>query len=271
MLPEFLNDKNTIFHYTKAITAIKYILPEKSLLYSPRNSSHDPLENKEIIISKSIAISDSKIEESTKNDSHMIYDLIRKRMNTNNQISFCFNEISKIHCEYGYKKSRMWNQYGDNFKGACLAFNKQELLKNSTINLWDKVEYIPYDKFENDYLDIYSNDLSKYGRKEYKENRISLSNYLLFRKHLDFRDECEFRIINFGQPQHISIEPSLLGIIVCGNIISTKNFIGLKKFAKYLNVPLIDVNFSHSGCNVVVEPNNDYLEKYFQIIRPYKS
>ncbi|MDP2686747.1 MAG: DUF2971 domain-containing protein [Aequorivita sp.] len=266
MVPEFLKNENTIFHFTSALTAIEYILPNKNLLFSPRKNSDDPVESKKIIISKSIAIIDSNIEERTEGKSQELYDLIDDRIKNNKQICFCTNKFCTSESEYGYQKSRMWDQYGDNFKGVCLAFDQPLLLQNCTSEIIKgEINYLSYDDLRKDYLEVDSNHLDNYD-SQYENSLLEKSNHLLFRKHIDYRDECEFRICNFGKPDYLNIGKSLLGIIVCDNIMSTSNFGKLKHICRVLNIPLIYCTIDSCGFKLGVEPNGD-IEKHFQIFR----
>lgn len=267
MLPEFLKNENTIFHYTKTDTAIKYILPTKTLLFSPRKNSKDPIESKEMLISQSIHITDRLIGSRTGRRSQELYYLIKDRINSNNQISFCKNMISSQVKEYGYQKSRMWNQYADDFKGVCLAFDQQLLLQNSERQIISgNIKYLSYDDLGREYLEIDSNYLDQYG-VHYENDLFELTDYLLLRKHVDYEGECEFRICSFGTPEYFTIKKSLLGILVCTKFLSTFNYIILKQYAENLNIPLFNVSLSSSGFRVTIEPNC----KNFQIFHPFIS
>ncbi|MBK6978483.1 MAG: hypothetical protein IPH28_16410 [Cytophagaceae bacterium] len=124
-----LYSEDVIFHYTKASTAIDYILFKNQLRFTPSKNSSDPIESVESIISIKSEY-DIYSEEIQKKNALFINKLIEKTSSLDenfHQICFCKNNKSdkkeyyfqgfKYYEElFGFTKSRMWDQYAENIQ-----------------------------------------------------------------------------------------------------------------------------------------------------------
>ena len=213
-LSNFLNSNDAIFHYTKKETAMEYILNDKKLKFGFFHSTNDPYEYRR----KSIKAFDSgNIDESLWLNS---INLIDNTILNTAFLSFCTKRN-------GYKKPRMWSQYGQNHSGVCLVFSKKSLIE--TIKNELSQNYLIYNedvkyksKIYNDNLNIHNNNLTlneiiiNHIKQDYKN--------IFFQKHSDYKDENEFRIIlvqknenNFFQNIFIDISNSIKFIILGDN------------------------------------------------------
>ncbi|MFZ0052720.1 MAG: hypothetical protein WAK96_13175, partial [Desulfobaccales bacterium] len=135
---EFIKTEDALFHYTKAATVIEHILPTMSLKFSLFKDTNDPREYKErrfgfIGFNEFSLPSAAEAEKLSKKVDQIIRNKYRVA-------SFCSNYRPILILENGndledpyailhegWKKSRMWSQYGDNQAGACVVFSKQNL------------------------------------------------------------------------------------------------------------------------------------------------
>lgn len=119
-----------IFHFTKAEN-LKYIFENQTILLNRSIKMNDPIESKWYF---------SNIGTGA---------IINSLMNHNVRFAcFCkpFLEIDNLKIP-AYSLSRMWNQYGGNYDGCCIGFNKEKLtmlLKEQYPNSW-RIEEIKYD------------------------------------------------------------------------------------------------------------------------------
>lgn len=151
-LSNFLNSNDAIFHYTKKETAMEYILNDKKLKFGFFHSTNDPYEYRR----KSIkAFYSGNIDESLWLNS---INLIDNTILNTAFLSFCTKRN-------GYKKPRMWSQYGQNHSGVCLVFSKKSLIE--TIKNELSQNYLIYNedvkyksKIYNDNLNIHNNNLT---------------------------------------------------------------------------------------------------------------
>ena len=146
-IPKIFHDDDTVYHYTTSETALLYILKDMKLKLSPRLISLDPIENTKEFISYS-GHSDFKLVE--------IGRKISKELKNAKQLSFCKNIPDELNAgiptvypleKYGFAKPRMWDNYGDKYKGVCLAFSKiklQNTLKDTIYFDEKDVEYLKY-------------------------------------------------------------------------------------------------------------------------------
>lgn len=176
-LSNFINPDDAIFHYTKKEIAMEYILNNKQLKFGFYHSTNDPHEYKQRLTS---AFGCGDINESLYFESmHLIDNTIQ---NTS-FLSFCDNSNNT-----GYKKPRMWSQYGQNQAGICLVFSKKLLIK--TIKKELSKNYTIYNKkmnYKKIEIDPSTESESEYIQSFYKN--------IFFQKHIDYKDESEFRIV----------------------------------------------------------------------------
>lgn len=240
-----LESDNTLFHYTKISTLIEKILPNMELLFSPFSRTNDPYEYKKVqfnFTSEShIGVKHSKEE----------FDYIQLLINDYWKNKFkviCFTKnVNEENIVNGYSKSRMWSQYGDDNKGVCLVFDKNELEKSVQDIYINEEEKIVTGSvyYQNEYgmrnssrnVDI--SNLNKYGPERIAFNH--LKNYyeeLFLTKNSDYRDENEYRIIVMMQREiqlFLSITNSLKGIIL-GDNCSMGYYPIFKQFMKEKNI-----------------------------------
>jgi hypothetical protein len=106
--------------------------------------------------------------------------------------------------QYGYDKLRMWSQYGDNFFGVSIAFSLDSLVRQLRA-LLGQAAYI-YHNHVNYVPNLYDKDLSilmlngkvllDKGTDEYANDHVrSNIENIFFTKHIDYKDENEYRII----------------------------------------------------------------------------
>ena len=220
----FVNGSDALFHYTRFTTAIESILATGKMRLSSLQNTNDPQEYK-FLFFNSHAMGNvlDRIEEKI-NCTHTQIDRIRRL--ESRILCFCQNDsVSNGKKLFGYTKSRMWAQYGDNHKGICLVFSKiklKEAFKKiiSTENdcFFDSVNYqaeyrMNWDakSFDGNQLD--SMDPETYAlshlRKHYKS--------FFFTKNIDYKDENEYRVLVLAQKtivDFIDINDAIKGIIV---------------------------------------------------------
>lgn len=263
-IPKIYQTEDTIFHYTKTSTALEHILFNKRLRLSDRNNSNDPIENMTPSFSAGLIAGNQKEVENIQNltyaDSCKIKDDIKARVQQAKQVCFCMNDANdkykKMHnkpLEFcGCMKPRMWEQYADNYNGVCLVFSKNkllELLDDSYVH--DKIEYVDYSILSYNHNRTDLNDLRSKGYELYKKICFEKINKVMFRKHVDYSGENEYRICRFVENEidEINIESALKGIVVSGN---NSNYFKakLKEYAKEYGVELIEVNWKNTGVQI---------------------
>jgi hypothetical protein len=228
------NSDDALFHYTKTSIAIEHILPRQELKLSLPKETNDPRENKEKIFSLSCK---GLPENSTDRISKQAYQIINKiLLSESKMLCFCSNKkptlilndgntiADELNCSDGYNKSRMWSQYGENHRGICLVFSKEKLEKELETKrhrqiLDYKCGYVQY--FEEGRMPLKITKID--GNKFIKENEdylrrrvIENSDEFFYRKHIDYRDEAEYRIVVFdpdGNLKHLNINSSIRGVI----------------------------------------------------------
>jgi hypothetical protein len=127
-----LQDHNKyVYHYTKAETLIEYVLPNGTLRFSRFANVNDPRESKNWFFSFADPPAD------------LNHAQINEQLNSIIKHSYrigCFvtdvenavwteegNDPLSMLYERGHSRPRMWAQYGDNYHGACLVFNRDVL------------------------------------------------------------------------------------------------------------------------------------------------
>ncbi|MBT3208389.1 MAG: DUF2971 domain-containing protein [Bacteroidetes bacterium] len=273
-IPNEFKGQNVLYHYTEASTALEYILADERLKLSPRKKSADPIENSEI----NYIVCSSRKDFNTKNIDHEKIDKIitasKEKEESLKQICFCVNKDEKKyeyyqirpHEYYGFLKPRMWDQYGDRYNGVCLAFNQTVLSdKNADIDHASKVKYLRYiDLHPGINVKIEEAFLGCWNTEDYVVNFKEYMNTNAFKKHRDYINEDEFRIIKYSKKDcYLSIKDCLLGIVISSNLSSyqTKTFY---KYAIDYKVPIVRILWDNSDLKFDIKKGSD-LDSFISI------
>jgi len=216
---ERLKDTDLLFHFTKAETAIKFILFEKKLKFNALKNMSDPWENKKFEHyyknmdtkkSPEIFQKEEELHNNIKTYSKIACFCTNKPPNIvtiefNPQSNFTMSKLKFVKDNYeilAYERSRMWNQYADNHKGVCIIFLKEQLRKAIKLQFTSMEPYKDYVKYSPQYsyfqegLELDCNKLISSNSKTFvKEYLQSKKDYIFFLKNIDYRDEAEFRLV----------------------------------------------------------------------------
>lgn len=243
-LTNFLNSDDSIFHYTKKETAMEYILNNKKLRFGIFHSSNDPYEYKRRLTP---AFGWGDINESLYIKS---MNLIDSTIRQTPFLSFSGNFNNK-----GYKKSRMWSQYGQNHSGICLVFSKEFLMATIQNELLEDYfifgEDVNYKEIKSKSLNIENNNLTE---KEIVINNITKDyKNIFFQKDLDYQDENEFRIVlikkdleESSQEHFIDISNSLK-LIILGDNFPKVYLPTIKDLSSKLNIEFKKLHWDRQG------------------------
>ena len=220
-VPAFFRDSDIVYHYTTTEVAIQYILKDMKLKLSPRLNSADPIENNAFVH----WITTTNLDEDNE-DAYQIAKETKKIFSNVKHVCFCknlnvknaslkgFPEFEK----FGFAKPRMWDQYGDKYKGVCLVLSREQLNNEAKVNgyISGNVKYKTYQNFENERGEINADTLDQIGIDNYKRAYINYTKKRLFRKHSDYINENEFRICSFDDKsnEYLDISKALKGVIV---------------------------------------------------------
>lgn len=245
-IPEKFNLEDTIFHYCKLNTAIEFILHKLELRLSPRKESHDPLESSDPMYNI-VSFGHGNENKASHKEADEIRNDVISKLHKLKQVCFCMNntdtdysnELMLPYEYYGFLKPRMWHQYADNYKGVCLAFSKKELLRNSNL-IPEKINYLKYDSLNlNESINL--NALNDNGFENYFNSYFEKVEKTIFRKHIDYIGESEFRLCTYSDSEfdYIDISKALIGIIAPQNNISDFALKTLDKYADRYNIDLL--------------------------------
>ncbi len=271
-----------IYHYTKASTAIDYILFNNQLKFNNAINSIDPIES--IVANRSICYKtniDSKTSEflNTKG-ANRLSQYIKKLQYNFLQVSFCKNKISENFSFedysgqfenneeiFGFTKPRMWDQYADKYSGVCIALSKSKILKLNNPLLTKFKDDVKYKNFNELSFykvgDIDNDYLNKIGYKKYKQELKKKIIDSFFYKHIDYIGEDEYRIGTFCNKKSINYNHGnfqysnnrMLDIESCIEAIFFSSFANEKQkdelhiYAKKFNIPIIEINWNHDSIN----------------------
>ncbi len=281
---EKIYNDDIIYHYTKASTAIDYILYNKQLLFNKAVNSSDPIESKRA--ERSILYNNINLEEYNTIEHHNNVNKLNNKLTDLHQrftqICFCKNTPSnKCTNEYylgatdyndelfGYTKLRMWDQYADRFMGVCIAFSKEKILNlNKQLDLLEgHMEYLNFNGLKHRKVgDIQGDYLEKVGIQKYNEEIEIYLKRSFFYKHIDYSGENEYRIGTLYEDKKCRGEivrgkiinnSIMLDITGCIEAIFMSNFVNEKQrnelinYANTLNVELIEMEWKHNSFEAI--------------------
>jgi hypothetical protein len=220
------DDTKNLYHYTKASTAIEYILKNRDLQLGSMLKTNDPKESKnwvfELGTNENADLSTYNMEEL----SHKVDYIIKS-----NTYILCFTKDNYLTGDHlqdltrrGYGHSRMWAQYAENHCGICLVFNKELLEKN----FFETFKYHTYFAQDINYIDRFIGErdssyiinvdyLEKLGLEKYAlAHAETYKNRLFFEKLEDWKNENEYRFIIQGYKENNLLFPfknALRGIV----------------------------------------------------------
>ena len=232
-LEEYIGTQDALFHYTKTSIVIEHILYTKKFKLSILYDTNDPREYKfKIFSSKSRFSSENALDDKSYGKlSNEVRTEINRILRFKCRImSFCSNvsptlilsDNNEKKDEHFYSnvwaKSRMWSQYGENHRGICLVLSKSEIEKafggRKTQVKKYKADYVKYLANSRPYpVVILSSNVEECASKYVMDN----FEVFFFRKHIDYRDEAEFRVVVFDPDkklEYLDISTSLRGVIV---------------------------------------------------------
>jgi len=203
------DDSDLVYHYTTREAALEHILHDRKLRLSKLSRATDPFES---LFGKNPLGVTANISEEEIHLLSWAMDMVDRERNIFKDsswfVSFCMSQSNRptdgknpdIKDRLGFLKARMWDQYGQGFKGVCLAFSKSDLQKEAkSKSHWkcfcENLSYVPHHQLP-------MNDVQKacekkkrlkdaYTFESFFDDRYQL---LYFLKHQDFRDEDEWRI-----------------------------------------------------------------------------
>ena len=225
---QFMKSSNSMYHYTSFDTALK-ILDGGTLKFNYISNQTDPNETMKNNLSTHFATGDNirTVSEDTFKFGEIVNNYVKHHQcicfSTNTQVVNSVNVtklesiISRVNANYnipgivqshykakpGYEKHRMWERYASNFAGVCLILDRSKLKtsKNETLLSCNYINYL-------------SNLYSVLYDKNEESKLLDQIDETYFHKHLDFRDENEFRfLINCENTEYLDISNALVGII----------------------------------------------------------
>lgn len=260
-IDEYIKTPDALFHYTKTSIAIENILHMKKLKLSLLNDSNDPKEYKYKSFNITKCSSDPNITLQLKNKvSPIINRILRKEYRvmcfcTNNKPTLILSDGRSAKDEYAYSKgwgkSRMWSQYGQNHFGICLVFSKSKL-EDVLNNIKPPIKNFRRNMCYSQIIRATTLDeckIQREGIEKYPYNHI-MENYeeLFFRKHVDYRDEAEFRVVIFDPDKklrQLDIS-SLIKCVIGGERISEAYIPLIQRMCAGLNIECRQV-YSFNG------------------------
>ena len=195
-----IDNKDTIFHYTKIGVAIEHILYEKCLKFSRGINTNDPREYR--LWDLEPHLDGNYTQEEFRQEWLEAEKCLRKVKASYKYACFCSNgppgqELTRLS---GYDRLRMWAQYGENFYGVCIAFSADSLQKRLGEKATIYAKRVQYNKdLElNDSVlsDADANQFLRRNKEEWAKKYIEDHlDQIFFSKHVDYRDENEYRIV----------------------------------------------------------------------------
>lgn len=193
-----------LFHYTTAATAFEKILPDKKIRLSPYKRMRDPLEAQHWPEPSAYFVNPDNPDQEQ-------LELARLGVVVQAKAAARLVSLTADADDYGdeiepfgrgYARASMWQLYGDEHRGVCLAFDREQLLSELTKTLADssqiiakRVQYVKAlspDSLPSEPPRDLSVDAFNAAVDDYLENN---ADRLLFTKLLDWSGENEFRFV----------------------------------------------------------------------------
>ena len=224
----FYDSSTKIYHYTSLDAFIKFILPEKRLRFSKFGQSRDPYEF--LPHDFEFELYPHWQEDYTIANKH---DFEKKLLGLNeywvNSQFLSFVLAAPLESA-GFKKPRMWDQYGNKHDGVCLEFSYAQIRKGFD-NLDCPYKFqgkIDYDEDLNPYFIFQDLSLLMHDLSNPNYLQTSFKNFF-FHKDVDYSQEREYRFLilnkDTNKTDYLDISGSLTKIIFGSGVsITTQDF-----------------------------------------------
>jgi len=251
------------YHYTKIDTAIKYILHDKRIRLSPRLNASDPFENNY----SNFVFNDpyAKLNDEQDIVSYIAKNRVKDYIKQIKQLSFSTNkvDISEVYNvlstydngpgDFGFYKPRMWDQYGGLYKGVCLTIDLKKLIEGN-VNLSPKhhlVEYLNATEFFKE--PINHEEFKKENIDEIIQKETERYNSFLFKKHIDYRDENEYKIITRSESEfdYFDLHDSLIAITFDPLTICDFDIKMIQQYKKLYKCSVYELTWSEIGIDKI--------------------
>ena len=221
-----------LFHYTTREAALGHILPFRQLRMPSLEQMRDPLENKTWFLGGAGWASQTSADEPFEATelAHLQFNLLANEIRKSARLlalTVDADGYSPIASEFsrGWARPRMWENYGENHRGVCLAFDRDQLVEAIATSLDAQGLLSPYHKAV-EYTETGAHDLTldhtgasgqitpQFVAGYIEEHHVEL----FFRKALDWQTEHEYRFVvtvpkGWGEV-HIDWEGALKAVIV---------------------------------------------------------
>lgn len=218
-----------LYHYTKAQTAIDFILKGKSLKFAPYTLTNDPKERKGWLFNFGSNEGRDLAPYRQREQSAWLSDALKGKTKvacfTQDEQGLTGNHLNDISLR-GFCKPRMWAHYGDNGAGVCLVFLREHIERAIAVQfsrhliLSGAVKYVNRSvvfDFEEQQFMINVDELENDGREVYFQRHLRAHYPRMFlEKMADWRGENEWRWVIFSdtvEPLYLDISNALAGVI----------------------------------------------------------
>lgn len=240
-----------LYHYTTAATAFEHILPDGKIRLNPYERMRDPLEAKHWPDLEAFWASDEQTQQAELVKPYIVYRakasarLLSLTADSGDQEAGSFGR--------GWARASMWQLYGDDHRGVCLAFDRQRLLTELAAQLGDSARYyakpVEYvrtlapDSLPPERIDTDSPEGITTAIEEYLDRNVD---QLLFRKLTDWSGEQEFRVVAVRHAEDDHQELATLDVpfgdslraVICGEKLPAWQYAGARVICKEATVLL---------------------------------
>ncbi|MBK5261081.1 MAG: DUF2971 domain-containing protein [Peptostreptococcaceae bacterium] len=257
-----------LFHYTRLDTALERIISNRNLRFSSFKNVNDPSES--TVRDITLNWNTTEFDKDMINTSEYFNIVNNIRLVRSRLICFSMNADTVVnnkdddlenYFQTGFFKPRMWAQYGENNRGICLAFSKQDFAESiekqypNSLVYRSKIKYSDSGKnIRKAYrFEVSENILIDFNQYFIKEHLAKYREELFFSKNSDWRDEREYRFLMIGDEDYkeyfVDINHSLKGIF-CGINFPDVYLHSLKKLTSGMNIDIFQLKLNNGEPHV---------------------
>jgi hypothetical protein len=216
-----------LYHFTKAETALLYIIPNQKLKLSSFLDSNDPKENKTFGYWSIFQDCDEfKLHTIKSAFEHFLKESCKHLCFSNDYLEKNRNTYFRRN---GYKHPTMWAHYADNSRGICLVLDKKKFINQNQNLLYQRIKYKTVLKFPILNFNEWNKKKDSYFRNFLTKN----ARRIFFNKHLHWNVEHEIKFIEIGVQEFCSIEDSLVGMYLGPDLDKTLYPLAYKSMEPY--------------------------------------
>lgn len=266
-IDKLVHDESSIFNYLTSEVLLDKVLGENRLRFKKLTLTNDPYEYTHITAySAPYGHDDNQAGNPFYMETVRCIADLRYKMcigcfcrNEDQSESFFHPESGEVYyAQSGYQHSRMWSQYGEDHKGACIVLDKYSLINELQGKFKHELFFADEIRYKQGQLFLpESEDLDSF--RHLKPDQAAIQYFLedkhrmklLFTKDIDYEREKEFRIAFYSEHDYEYASLNALKAIILGHRFPKDKVSEVDEIGRSLGIAVLKINYFGNTAHLI--------------------